>query len=285
MLCAEHRIDTGFFPYEPKSPDAMIHNDHLATPQKMTNSNGTVVWSADYKPFGEVNITTSDITNNLRFPGQYFDAETGTLYNYFRDYNPFTGRYIQADPIGLKGGLNPYRYVQNPINFVDPLGLFGTNDFVNHYFNGSGGIDLGSVGLLGAFQNSSSVSSAVSSFQYPLYMGARSKALSLCANCATGTKTGNFSVQSNTTTDVTNVSGLFAVGGSSFFRSAQCALSTNCSAKQYSFSCSQSFSISDSFSDPLDIGHVTGHDVEVPGGTPYAITASWSQNFSGSGVW
>jgi uncharacterized protein RhaS with RHS repeats len=60
----------------------MIHNDHLGTPQKMTDSSGTVVWAADYKPFGEVTITVSTITNNLRFPGQYYDAETGLNYNY-----------------------------------------------------------------------------------------------------------------------------------------------------------------------------------------------------------
>jgi uncharacterized protein RhaS with RHS repeats len=64
------------------------HNDHLATPQKMTDSSGAVVWSADYKPFGEATVTVSTITNNLRGIGQYFDAETGLNYNYFRDYNP-----------------------------------------------------------------------------------------------------------------------------------------------------------------------------------------------------
>jgi RHS repeat-associated protein len=99
-------------------------NDHLATPQKMMDVAGTVVWSADYKPFGEANVNVSTITNNLRFPGQYFDAETGLHYNYFRDYNPVIGRYIEADPIGLTGGINLFAYVQNnPINFVDPLGL------------------------------------------------------------------------------------------------------------------------------------------------------------------
>jgi RHS repeat-associated protein len=92
----------------------------------MTDSAGTVVWAADYKPFGEtLSITASgNVTNSLRFPGQYFDLETGLHYNYFRDYNPVTGRYIEADRIGLKGGINLYRYVGNmPLRFSDPRGL------------------------------------------------------------------------------------------------------------------------------------------------------------------
>ena len=61
---------------------------------------------------------------NLRFPGQYFDRETGLHYNYFRDYDPQTGRYLQADPIGLAGGINPYIYAyDDPLRFVDPKGL------------------------------------------------------------------------------------------------------------------------------------------------------------------
>lgn len=100
------------------------HNDHLGTPQKMTDANQTVVWAADYKPFGEATVTVSTITNNLRFPGQYYDAETGTLYNYFRDYNPVIGGYLEADRIGLRGGINLYRYVgNNPVKFTDPYGL------------------------------------------------------------------------------------------------------------------------------------------------------------------
>jgi RHS repeat-associated protein len=101
-------------------------NDHLGTPQKLVAQNGTVVWSATYDSFGKAVVEVATVVNNLRFPGQYFDAETGLHYNWHRFYDPDTGRYISADPIGLAGGMNLYAYVGgNPVNTVDPLGLRG----------------------------------------------------------------------------------------------------------------------------------------------------------------
>ncbi|WP_241086458.1 RHS repeat domain-containing protein [Candidatus Vondammii sp. HM_W22] len=99
-------------------------NDHLGTPQKMVTRSGGVVWSARYQAFGEVDILVEEVENNLRMPGQYFDKETGLYQNYFRTYDPGTGRYLESDPIGLEGGLNTYLYVNaNPLRFTDPRGL------------------------------------------------------------------------------------------------------------------------------------------------------------------
>ncbi|MEQ8939318.1 MAG: RHS repeat-associated core domain-containing protein, partial [Gammaproteobacteria bacterium] len=101
-----------------------IHNDHLGTPQLITDSFQNTVWQADYNPFGEVDITTELVSNNIRFPGQYYDEETGLHYNYFRYYEPEIGRYITSDPIGLEAGTNTYSYVDsNPLKWIDPTGL------------------------------------------------------------------------------------------------------------------------------------------------------------------
>jgi len=101
-------------------------NDHLGTPQKIVDSNGAMVWEAAYLPFGQAQVLVATITNNLRFPGQYFNAETGLHYNWHRYYDPTTGRYLSADPIGLDGGMNLYAYVGgDPINWIDPWGLEG----------------------------------------------------------------------------------------------------------------------------------------------------------------
>jgi RHS repeat-associated protein len=94
-----------------------IHTDHLNTPRRITRrSTSDVVWSWDSDPFGATgpNGNPSGLGTfsfNLRFPGQYHDAETGLNSNYFRDFDAATGRYVESDPIGLRGGINTYAYV------------------------------------------------------------------------------------------------------------------------------------------------------------------------------
>ena len=118
-----------------------IHNDHLGTPQVFTDVSQAIVWNANYKPFGEVAVSIGSIANNLRFPGQYFDEESGLHYNYFRDYDPGLGRYLQNDPIGLASGLNTYSYVNgNPLRGVDPSGLWTLS--VEGYFIAGGGVSV-----------------------------------------------------------------------------------------------------------------------------------------------
>ncbi|MGL4666957.1 MAG: RHS repeat domain-containing protein, partial [Saezia sp.] len=99
--------------------------DHLGTPQMAVNDAGNITWKAVSESFGET-IPNQDnqITMNLRFPGQYFDEETNSHYNYFRDYSPSTGRYLQKDPIGLAAGINWYNYVlDNPMKYSDFFGF------------------------------------------------------------------------------------------------------------------------------------------------------------------
>ncbi|MGF6349825.1 RHS repeat-associated core domain-containing protein [Variovorax sp. W2I14] len=107
------------------------HNDHLGTPQRITDAAGTVVWSASYDAYGKATTQTTTnaataLTSYLRYPGQYWDAETGLHYNDRRYYDPDTGRYTARDPVGLGGGINPYAYAgASPNRFVDSTGELG----------------------------------------------------------------------------------------------------------------------------------------------------------------
>ena len=102
---------------------AYLHTDHLGTPQAMTDAGVQLLWWRDQTPFGQTVDTGGFSQTPIRFPGQVSDDESGLHYNYFRDYDPALGRYIQSDPIGLEGGLNTYGYVHgNPLRYVDPTG-------------------------------------------------------------------------------------------------------------------------------------------------------------------
>lgn len=115
-----------------------IETDHLGTPRTVvkpgtTPATDVTVWTwnllgntfgAD-APNEDPDGDGTPFVFNLRYPGQYYDAETGLNYNYYRDYEPATGRYVKSDPIGAQGGgVNTYAYVlDNPLNSIDPLGL------------------------------------------------------------------------------------------------------------------------------------------------------------------
>ncbi len=103
----------------------------MGSPRAITRpSDNATVWKwENTDPFG-ANLPNENPSGfgqfvyNNRFPGQQYDAETGTNYNYYRDYDPATGRYIESDPIGLEGGINTFAYVGgNPLSNVDPDGL------------------------------------------------------------------------------------------------------------------------------------------------------------------
>lgn len=116
-LHAQVDVETGMIHF--------YHTNYLGAVHQLTDSGGTMVWEAVYHPYGQATVHAgSTAQNNWRMPGQYFDAETGLYYNYFRYYDTETGRYLTPDPIGLEGGINPYVYVKNnPLNNIDPYGL------------------------------------------------------------------------------------------------------------------------------------------------------------------
>ncbi|EPF74236.1 RHS repeat-associated core domain-containing protein [Acinetobacter rudis] len=103
------------------------HCDQVGTPQVLSNESGEQVWAITLDTWGQaLDIKASDHLleqTNIRFQGQYFDAETGLHYNRYRYYEPHSARYIGKDPIGLEGGINTSAYVSDPNAWVDPMGL------------------------------------------------------------------------------------------------------------------------------------------------------------------
>lgn len=139
------------------------HNDALGSPVAITDASGTIVWQADYKPFGDTASLTETVSNSHRFIGKELDLETGLNYFGARFYDGGIGRFLSVDPALLRGRpdsamkipqrLNLYAYsTNNPYRYLDPDGRFLETTF-----------DLVSLGLsLHAFHNDPSFLNALS---------------------------------------------------------------------------------------------------------------------------
>ena len=133
----EETVWLGDVPVATLQPDAngnvaiyYIHTDHLNTPRKVSRpSDNQLVWRWDVDPFADQQPDGNpqglgQFTYNLRYPGQYFDAESGYHYNRYRYYDPISGTYTQSDPSGLQGGIDTYEYANgDPVRLIDPSGL------------------------------------------------------------------------------------------------------------------------------------------------------------------
>ncbi|UNS98430.1 DUF6531 domain-containing protein [Streptomyces tubbatahanensis] len=101
-----------------------IVTDLVGTPTELVSETGEIAWRTRSTLWGTTAWhTESTAYTPLRFPGQYYDPETGLHYNYFRYYDAETARYLTSDPLGLEPTPNPHTYVANPFLTVDPLGL------------------------------------------------------------------------------------------------------------------------------------------------------------------
>ena len=101
-----------------------FHTDHLGTPFLVTDEQGERVWEGEVSlTAGVVPAVSSYQSQPLRFPGHYYDPETGLHYNRHRYYDPRSGSYITPDPIGFSGSLNLFQYVPHPLSWIDPYGL------------------------------------------------------------------------------------------------------------------------------------------------------------------
>lgn len=122
-----------------------LQPDHLGSPRVVIEAARNVpVWTWDLK--GEAFGSTAPQQDpdgdgipfvlDMRFPGQRYDVASNLYYNYFRDYEPGSGRYIQSDSIGLSGGISTFAYTgRSPLLFVDPQGLQACRTTYGVFFN------------------------------------------------------------------------------------------------------------------------------------------------------
>ncbi|QNP63633.1 putative T7SS-secreted protein [Streptomyces genisteinicus] len=141
----QEEIDRRFF---------AVATDLIGTPTELVDESGQIAWSTRTTLWGATAWSRSSTAYTpLRFPGQYFDPETGFHYNLFRHYDPQTGRYTSPDPLGLSPAPNPVAYVTNPHTVCDPFGLSpypnGEGPTIGEYTSKGEGQDLKRSAMVG----------------------------------------------------------------------------------------------------------------------------------------
>ena len=267
-----------------------LHTDHLFTPRQGYSQNQNQVWQWRSDAYGnnkEINQAAANdgetkVTIPLRFPGQYFDEETGLHYNWHRYYNPKTGRYITSDPIGLTAGINTFGYVGgNPVGGFDFFGLqvvnpWDNSDAFNHFRSGNGApVRLRDIGHLTTIRNSHVTRDAISRFRSQM----NSLASSVAASMGIGTHLlqDYFERGYDFTNDV-----LFI--GRADLRGDFAGSVTVQSDGSFSWTGSLIMRFNDLYNDPYDLLNLPFlPDINI-GGDPYRITGRWLESLSDSGT-
>lgn len=257
----------------------------------------------DYGAWGETyHLAGTTIDNPYQYVGElgyYHHWQSPDLANMLhlgvRFYEPEVGRFSQMDP--TRDGRNWYAYVYGkPTRYVDPTGLWGTIDFVRHYYLGFGKpIDLANVGLLGTYQMA--MSAQVSRFRDATMRRLKEAAGQQCQR--TGGKSKITVVSSHELHEEEHVrehnernpfDPLYSIGGHVFDRISSCKAVADCCQRTMTYKCTYHYGFDDRFSDPLSFEGSYGSRVEVPLPIlplmllpwPYDITASWEVKLSGS---
>jgi len=257
-----------------------FHTDQVGAPQAVTAIDGTITWSAEWEPFGSVAIGQSKLTSHLRFPGQYFDEETGLHYNYYRHYDPTTGRYIESDPIGLLGGLNTYCYSGgNPLTGNDPFGLCWSTARAGAHFMARGGdVSLSHTGCVKEVSDATKGARDGWKSQVQKEAEAAARAIS-CPNG--GTK--NIYLSKSVGVDVKPY--VWWIGGLALLNKAECTVSKDCKKCTWSFSCKLTNNMNDEFVDPFDWDNSNSDFWDGWNfGKPFYVRHTWNDSISGSGT-
>jgi RHS repeat-associated protein len=271
----------------PNTPEYMVRDGHQY--RLITDYIGSVVLVVDavtdsivqhlaYDEYGRVEVNSNPGFQPFGYAGGVLDDATGLVRYGRRDYDAQIGRFTSKDPSGLSAGANLYSYVKgDPINNVDPSGLWTSWQYAQHYFRGKGKpVDLAETGDLAAVQEASAA--AMNQFKHAATLAAREAALAAAAeglDSFSGNKTDKKLM------DYKPV--VFSLGHSNLEMRASFEGVIDWKTCTFTFKVHLSFAIHDMFQDPADIFNMFKKSVELPGGTPYQMNANWSSDYTGGG--